>query len=192
MTFKMTHYVLAVAVIATGSLVAQPALGADSQSTSGSIQDGNSLMRFPDLRSTAPIPAQPSEAPLLVPQSNTFDDHMRAAPLAWRASAYNLATNKLTARTKWTVPVTFDKTKSYLEAALAQLGFSIRSAYPQAGQFLVAPAQNAQIIIVAQPTSEGETALQMIVTGDTRALDQQKVQQIPQMMLMVIQRKGLL
>jgi hypothetical protein len=30
------------------------------------------------------------------------------------------------------------------------------------------------------------------VTGDTRALDQQKVQQIPQMMLMVIQRKGLL
>ena len=162
------------------------------------LQDSNSLMRSPDLRSNyaaeAPVPVQSADAPPAVTQFGTTDDHIRA-PLAWRTTAYNLATNKLTAKTKWTVPVSYGKTKSYLDAALAQLGFSIKSAYPQAGQFLIVPADrvsNAQIIIVAQPTSESETTLQMIVSGDARGLDQQKVQQIPQMMLMVIQRKGLL
>ena len=199
----MNLHALIAATIATGCLCAQVAFAADSQTTSGSVQDANSLMRIPDLQSTygtgSPIPVQPALAPPTVTPFTASDDRMRAAPLAWRASAYSLATNKLTARTKWTVPVRFDKTKSYLDAALVQLGFSIKSAYPQSGQFLVVPAPsekvpapNAQIIIVAQPTSESETALQMIVTGDTRGLDQQKVQQIPQMMLMVIQRKGLL
>jgi hypothetical protein len=169
--------------------------------TSGSGDDINKLMRIPDLSSTsASSPqAQPGDAPSLVTPFTTPDNRIRTAPLAWRTSAYNLATNKLSARTKWAVPITFDKTKSYLGLALAQLGFSIKSAYPQSGQFLVVPTStekaqqsSAQIIIVAQPTSESETALQLIVTGDSRGLDQQKVQQIPQMMLMVIQRKGLL
>jgi hypothetical protein len=205
MTFRMNRCASSAAacgLIVTGCLGRQYAWAGDSQTRSGSAQDTSSLMRMPDLRSNygagAPSPAQPADAPPMVTQFNSTDDRTRPS-LAWRASAYSLATNKLNARTKWTVPVTFDKTKSYLDDALAQLGFAIKSAYPQAGQFLVVPASadraqtpNAQIIIVAQPTSESETALQMIVTGDTRGLDQQKVQQIPQMMLMVIQRKGLL
>ena len=202
MILRINHYASVAVAIATVNLGAQYALAGDSQTTSASVQDAHNLIRIPDLRSSAgaPMPAQPAaEAPPMVTQLSTTDDRMRAAPLAWRAAAYNLATNKLVARSKWTVPVTFDKTKSYLDAAVVQLGFLVKSAYPQAGQFLVVPASaekmpapNAQIIIVAQPTSERETALQMIVTGDTRGLDQQKVQQIPQMMLMVIQRKGLL
>jgi hypothetical protein len=161
----------------------------------GSDLDGQDLMRIPDLNS-------PSSAPPSVPQPVSAAPASKA-PLAWRVSAYNLALNKLPAHTRWSAPIRFDQTKSYLRAALSQLGFTFRSAYPQAGQFLVVPAPPdrtqspiAQIIIVAQPTSENETALQMMITGDMRnldqQLDQQKVQQIPQVMLMLVQRKGLL
>jgi hypothetical protein len=124
-------------------------------------------------------------------------------PMSWRVTAYgmsspaNLASAK--AKANCSLSISYNEVGKYLNPTLNQLGLSLVSAFPQAGQYLAVPSglssedqSKGQLIIVAQPIGDNQTLLQTKLIGDSRFFDLKKVDDIPSLMSTMVQRKGLM
>ncbi len=137
----------------------------------------------------------PSPPQIGLPPSNQQD--APKVPLSWRLIAYGMTTDKTSAKKikdQWTLAIPFERSYKTLNATLSQLGFTIVSAYPAAGQFLAQPVNavntsgSGQLVIVAKPVSDSETTFLLRIIGDTKTLDPRNTDQIPQVMTNLVQR----